>query len=91
MNDPIYSIVQLLSGILSLLTYGIIARAVLSWIRPNPGNPLVRLLHRVTDPIMRPIEQIVPNFGGLDVSPIIAIVLIQVVRRFLESMAGTVM
>ncbi len=86
MNDPIYSIVQLLSGLLTLLTWAVIARALLSWIRPNPNNPLVRLLYRVTDPIMRPIEQIVPTFGGLDVSPIIAIVLIQVIQKFLVSM-----
>ena len=83
MNDPIYTVVNILNTILSFLTYAIIIRAVLSWVRPNPNNPLIRLINKVTDPIMRPLERIIPPIGGLDISPIIALVLIQVVQRFL--------
>lgn len=88
MNDPLYTVANILNTILSLLTYAIIIRAVLSWVRPNPNNPLVRLLNKVTDPIMRPLERIIPPLGGLDITPIIALVLIQVVQRFLPRLLG---
>jgi YggT family protein len=88
MNDPLYTVINIISTILSLLTYAIIIRAVLSWVRPNPNNPLVRLLNKVTDPIMRPLERIIPPLAGLDISPIIAIVLIQMVQRFLPRLLG---
>jgi YggT family protein len=88
MNDPLYTVVNILNTILSLLTYAIIIRAVLSWVRPNPNNPLVRLLNKVTDPIMKPLERIIPPLGGLDITPVIAIVLIQVVQRFLPRLLG---
>ena len=81
-------VVSILNTILSLLTYAIIIRAVLSWVRPNPNNPLVRLLAKVTDPIMKPLERIIPPLGGVDISPIIALVLIQLVQRFLPRLLG---
>ncbi len=88
MNDLPYMVFSIISTILSLLTYAIIIRAVLSWIKPNPNNPLVRLLIKVTDPIMRPLERIIPPLGGLDISPFIAIILIQLVQRFLPRLLG---
>lgn len=90
MNDPLYMVFNIISTILSLLTYAIIIRALLSWIKPNPNNPLVRLLIKVTDPIMRPLERIIPPLGGLDISPFIAIILIQLVQRFLPRLLGVI-
>lgn len=83
-----FALINLFSIVLSLLTYAIIARAVLSWIRPNPYNPLVRFLQKVTDPIMRPLEQLIPPIGGLDITPIVAIVLIQLIQRSLPMLLG---
>ena len=86
MNDPLFQIVGLLDILLDGLMLAIIARAVLSWIRPNPGNPLVQLVLRVTDPIMRPLQNIIPSFGGLDISPIIAIVILQMIQGMLPAL-----
>ena len=83
-----HSLIDLLSAILTLFTYAVVARAVLSWIRPNPYNPLVRFLNRITDPIMRPLERLIPPIGGLDVTPIVAIVLIQLIRKSLPMLLG---
>lgn len=83
-----HSLINLLSSILTLFTYAVVARAVLSWIRPNPYNPLVRFLNRITDPIMRPLERLIPPIGGLDVTPIVAIVLIQLIRKSLPMLLG---
>jgi YggT family protein len=60
----------------------IIVRAVLSWVRVNPRNELVRILYALTDPILVPIQNVVPPIGGgLDISPIIALVFIWFLER----------
>ena len=86
MENLTYAIVDTVDVALTLLTWAIIIRAVLSWIRPNPSHPAVRFLNRITDPILQPIQSIIPNFSGLDLSPIVAILLIQVVQNLLLKM-----
>ena len=71
------------STILTFLTYGIIIRAVLSWFQPNQSNPFYRILIRFTDPVLHPIQRIVPTFSGLDLSPIAAIFALQLANRLL--------
>ena len=88
MNNSIYTIVSLADGILTLLTYAVILRAVISWIRPNQQNPLVLLLKRVTDPILGPLERLIPPIGGMDFTPVIAIILIQVVQGLIPRLLG---
>jgi YggT family protein len=83
MKDSMDTIVTLIDGILTLLTYAVILRAVVSWIRPNPQNPLVLLLRRVTDPILNPLERLIPPMGGIDFTPVVAIILIQLVQGFI--------
>jgi YggT family protein len=62
----------------------IIARAVLSWVSPDPLNPIVRFLYRVTEPVLRPIRQRLPSFQmGLDLSPMIVILAIYFLQAFL--------
>ena len=54
----------------------ILARILLSWLPISPWHPLVRWLRRIVDPILRPFRRILPTFGGLDLSPILAILVI---------------
>jgi YggT family protein len=72
--------VRILSTLLSAL---IIARAVLSWFSPDPGNALVRLVHRVTEPVLSPVRNALPAMGGMDFSPILVLVGIQVLEQVL--------
>lgn len=51
--------------------------ALISWVAPDPSNPVVPLLWRLTAPVMAPIRRIMPDMGGIDLSPLIAILLIQ--------------
>ena len=76
------ALVQLVLAVLSLYTWVIIIRALISWVSPDPYNPIVQILHRVTEPVLRPLRRLLPpsRTGGLDVSPILAILLIQLVR-----------
>ncbi|MBF0328940.1 MAG: YggT family protein [Nitrospirae bacterium] len=64
----------------------IIIAALLSWVNPDPYNPIVRFLHAVTDPVLRPIRRKIGySLGPIDVSPIIVILAIVFIQRFLIS------
>jgi YggT family protein len=79
---------------LSLYMYIVIARALISWVNPDPYNPIVRFLNSVTEPVLHPIRRKLPaRFGGMDFSPIVvilAIIFIQsfVVQSLVEMAAG---
>lgn len=76
-----------LSYLLRLLEWLIIIRALLSWfVSPHSRHPLVALLQRITDPILRPISQLVPVAGGFDLSPLIAILLLELLQRVIGRM-----
>ena len=69
---------------LDILMYLVIARAVLSWVSPDPYNPIVRFIHNTTDPILRPIRSKLPTtYGGMDFSPIIVIFAIYFLKIFI--------
>jgi YggT family protein len=62
----------------------IIIRAVLSWVSPDPYNPIVRFIYRITEPVLRPIRDLLPTYRiGLDLSPMIAILAIYFLQLFL--------
>lgn len=69
---------------LSLYFWVIIARALLSWVNPDPYNPIVRFLYNITEPVLGWVRRRVPIvFGGLDLSPLLVLVAIEFLRRFL--------
>jgi YggT family protein len=61
----------------------IFLRAILSWFRLDPRNPLVEMLDMITDPILSPLRRIVPRIGMIDITPLVAIVLLQFLARAL--------
>ena len=73
----------------------ILIRVLLSWVNPDPyrslvSHPLMRLLNRVTDPLLRPLRRIVPPIGGtVDISPIVALILLEIARRLLLSLLSS--
>lgn len=73
------------SVLLNILTYAIIIRALMSWFNPSPENPIVRFVNEITDPILIPLSRVVPRIGMIDISPIVAIVLLNVLQYMLES------
>jgi YggT family protein len=69
---------------LTIYMWVIIARALLSWVNPDPYNPIVRFLYNVTEPVLGWIRQRVPVvFGGLDLAPLLVLVAIIFLQRFL--------
>jgi YggT family protein len=61
----------------------VIARAILSWVNPDPYNPIVRFIHNVTEPVLYQIRKRIPlNFGGIDFSPIIVLLAVIFLQQF---------
>lgn len=75
--------------LLNVYAWLVIARALVSWFSNDLGNPVVRLLHQTTEPLLRPLRQLLSpgGIGGIDISPILAIVLIQIVKYLLITLA----
>ena len=65
--------------VITVLSFAIIGRALLSWFDPGMQTAVGRLLRDVTEPIIAPIRQIVPRMGMLDISPIVALVLLRLI------------
>lgn len=71
---------------LNLFFFVIIIRIVLSWVAPHNYNPITVLLTTLSEPILRPFRRVVPTIGGLDISPVFALVLLQAVVIVLQSL-----
>ncbi|MFQ5518463.1 MAG: YggT family protein [Mariprofundus sp.] len=74
-----------LDVVLTIAMIAVIARAVLSWVSPDPYNPIVRIINQVSEPIIFPIRKRVPYIGGIDFSPIIALLIIMFLDNFVVS------
>ena len=68
-----------------MYSWVIIAAALISWVNPDPGNPIVAFLRRVTEPVLEPVRRLLPPWrtGGLDLSPVIVLIAIQIIERVL--------
>lgn len=75
---------KVLDWVLHLYMWIIIGRAVISWVNPDPYNPIVRFLNSVTEPVLYPIRRRLPtSMGGIDFSPILVILAIIFAQAFL--------
>ena len=78
------AIAKILDIALTLYMWIIIARAVVSWVNPDPYNPIIRFLNTVTEPVLYQIRRRLPiSFGGIDFSPILVLLVIVFVQSFL--------
>ena len=80
------AVLQVIFAILSVIKWLVIIAAVISWVSPDPRNPIVQFLYRTTEPILRPFRKILPpgRTGGIDLSPILVILVILFVEVFLK-------
>ncbi len=81
-------VVQIVSAFFSLMILAIFIRAILSWFNLDPRNPLIQALDAITEPILDPIRRIMPRLGMIDLSPMIAIIVLAVIRQILVSQFG---
>ena len=71
-------IVTFFAILLRLLMFAIIGRALISWFPIDPRNPLVRVLHEITEPVLAPLRRVIPRIGMIDITPLVAIIVLQV-------------
>ncbi len=93
--NPLDGIVSGLGGIVhSLLTvyiWVVIIGALLTWVRPDPYNPIVQIIYRLTEPAYRLVRRLMPTvFNGLDLAPLILIILLQVLDVILVNIINAV-
>lgn len=76
------SFIEILFNVLSV---AILLRVLLSWFNVNPFHPVVAFLDQITEPILGPLRRVIPPIGMIDATPIVALVLLQVVEMILLS------
>jgi YggT family protein len=82
-SNLLTAIAKILDVVLVIFMWIVIARAILSWVSPDPYNPIVRFIHNITEPILFQIRKRIPlNFGGIDFSPILVLLAVIFLRRF---------
>ncbi len=73
-----------LSALIDILWWLVVIRALLSWVNPDPANPIVHFIERTTEPILSPFRRLIPATRmGIDVSPILAILFLYFLKIFL--------
>jgi YggT family protein len=83
-SNFLFALAKLVEILLGVYMWIVIGRAILSWVNPDPYNPIVRFLHDVTEPVLSRIRRIIPAFGGgMDFSPMILILAIYFLMSFL--------
>lgn len=84
MANFVAAVAQILSILFTVLYWLILIRALISWVNPDPDNPIVRILHQVTEPILEPLRRLLPAWRiGVDLSPILAFLLLLFLDKFL--------
>ena len=83
LSNLISTLATILDMALGLYTILIFGRVILSWISADPYNPIVQILYQTTEPVLRPIRRRVGIVGGLDLSPMILLLVIVFLRGFL--------
>ena len=78
------SLYQLVSLVFQVYTFIVLGRAIISWVNPDPYNPIVRFLYNATEPVLRRIRRVLPlQFGGIDLSPIALLIGLAVLQNIL--------
>ena len=74
---------QVISLVFQIYIFIVIARALVSWVNPDPYNPIVRFIHNITEPVLYQIRKRLPlSFGGIDFSPILVLLAVIFLQRF---------
>jgi YggT family protein len=84
LGNFIIALGKVLELVLDVYMWVIVIRALLSWVNPDPYNPIVRMLHKLTEPVLKPLRSLIPSGSiGLDFSPFLVILGIIFIRSFL--------
>ena len=79
----LWSLIGVISLFLKIFFFALIISVILSWVAPGSHNPGAELVTQICEPVLAPFRQIMPNLGGLDISPIFAFIVIQLLQSWL--------
>jgi len=74
---------RLIVTLIDVYSFVILIAVILSWVPVNRRHPLIAILHGVTEPVLAPIRRVLPPMGGLDLSPMVLLILLQLLKRLL--------
>jgi len=82
-SNLLVAVAKVLDIALTIFMWIVIARAILSWVSPDPYNPIVRFIHNVTEPVLYQVRRKIPlSFGGIDFSPMIILLAVIFLQQF---------
>ena len=87
MNVLLAAVIRILDLAFNIYIFIVVARALVSWVNPDPYNPIVRFLHSATDPVLYRLRRLLPflQAGAFDFSPIVLLILLSVIQQMLVS------
>ena len=80
MESTLIDIIVLATKIITIL---LVARAVVSWVAPQSTHPIVMFIYKATEPVLAPVRNLLPETGGMDFSPMVVLIGVQVLQSFL--------
>lgn len=86
----IVSVIEVINTTLTIFFFSIIGAVILSWVAPNSPNPILKIIEEISDKLLAPIRKFIPAMGGLDFSPIFALILIRQLEIFLASIVRSI-
>ena len=86
MREIILAFAQVVDLVFTLYIFIIVGRAIISWVNPDPYNPIVRFLYNATEPVFFRVRRVVPMvFGGFDLTPIFLLILLTFLQRVIKA------
>ena len=81
-GELLNSLAMLMGMIFKLIYFVLVVRMMLSWVNPDPYNQMVRIIYRITEPILATFRRIIPPMGMIDISPIVVFLLLSFIEKF---------
>jgi YggT family protein len=82
------AVIELLLLAINVFIFAIVIQVIISWVNPGTYNPVNALLHNLTQPLLGPIQRIIPPVSGIDLSPLFALIGLQVLKMLIQPLAG---
>ncbi len=82
-GELIRSFALLVSLVFNIVYFVLVIRIILSWVNPDPYNEIVRIIYRISDPLLAPFRKLPLRVGGMDFSPIVAFLVLSVLKSFI--------
>lgn len=91
MREFFLAIAGLVDLVFTIYIFILVARALVSWVNPDPYNPIVRFLHSATDPVLTRMQRLIPlQFGGMDFSPLVLLLALSFCQRMVTAILASI-